>query len=136
MITAPGITIAMMRLPLRVGFVWSPPPVAWFYPPFFHVAGFLIKGLIVKFKGENMHYGKISNPKTKEAKLYNYMKAHKGEWISAWDLAVMIGYSTCLHTYISGVRAQLRCCETIPAPAQRNRLDGTIMNYYCYQVTV
>ena len=60
-----------------------------------------------------MNYGSIHKPTTKEARLYAYMRQRADEWCEAIDLAFYLDRTTCLHTYIHGVREQLKAAPEL-----------------------
>ena len=76
-----------------------------------------------------MNYGSIHKPTTKEARLYAYMRQRADEWCDAFVLACYLDCTTCLHTYIHGVRAQLDADPTL-GYAMEHRQRGVGEHYY------
>lgn len=59
-----------------------------------------------------MHYGKLTNPDTQEARLYAILSRHPGKWFSVWGLVTLIP-SAAVHTAVAGLREQLPAGERI-----------------------
>lgn len=56
-----------------------------------------------------MNYGSIDNPTTKEAKLFAFLAENVGRKFTTIEIAAVI-ITACAHTYIHGVREQLKAC--------------------------
>lgn len=55
-----------------------------------------------------MNYGSIDNPSSYEARLFAFLLDHIGVEFSCGDLAPYLDHTPCAHSYVAGLRVQLR----------------------------
>ena len=76
-----------------------------------------------------MHYGKVTNPKTAEARMLQLLRDHPGKWFDVWSLTTLIP-SACVHTVATGVRQQLPEGQALENKQTWNKEKGRRESYY------